>query len=270
VIAAKTWREVRFIALAYLLILELLAVPVILLWPDFYPDLQKSTLLANLGIEWLQRIGEAVGNTDERIAYVNYCALMLFFRSTNLVGLAAAVLLGTGLFAREREAQTLEFLLARPVSRSSILWHKFWPCVICLTVPIFLVNASAVFWSRQIGLDLPWPGLLLASLHAALFVLAFFALATWLSVLCRVQAHVAAWVGAVAVVQIGVYLTQRIRGYSLFRLADFDWYNPIRAGNTRAWQMFDPIRGYGYTTYVLAASALFYGLAWRCLRRIEP
>jgi hypothetical protein len=71
-------------------------------------------------------------------------------------------------------------------------------------------------------------------------------------------------------VQIGVYLTQRIRGYSLFRLADFDWYNPILAGNTRAWQMFDPIRGYGYTTYVLAASALFYGLAWRCLRRIEP
>ena len=38
-IAGKTWREIRVMALVYLLILELLAVPVILLWPDLYNDL---------------------------------------------------------------------------------------------------------------------------------------------------------------------------------------------------------------------------------------
>ena len=46
-IANKTWREIRVMALVYLLILELLMGPVILLWPDFYGDLQRSTMLRN-------------------------------------------------------------------------------------------------------------------------------------------------------------------------------------------------------------------------------
>lgn len=269
-IAGKTFREIRWMALAYLLILELLAVPVILLWPDFYPDLQKSTLLRNLDIDWLKRLGGAIGDKNEEVAFVNYCAVMLLFRSTNLVGIAAAVLFGTGLFAREREAQTFEFLLAKPVGRGRLLWAKFWPCALCVTLPIFAVNLSAIHWSRQVELDLPLAPLLLASLHAACFVVLFLALTTWVSVVCRVQAHVAAVVGALAIVQIGIYLTQRIRPYSLFRLADFDWYGPLLSGNTRAWQMFDPIDGFGYTSYVLVAAALFYGLAWHALRRAQP
>ena len=269
-IAAKTWREVRWMAVAYLVILELLTVPVILLWPDFYPDLQRSTLFTSLGDEMLKRIGQAIGGRDEELAYVQWCAVMLFFLGTNLVGLAGAVLLGTGLFAREREAQTLEFLLARPISRSAILWGKFWPCALCVTLPIYAVSASAVFWSRVIELDLPWWELFLASTHAASFALMFLALATWVSVLCRVQAHVAAWVGALAILQIGIYLTQRIRRYSLFRMADFDWYGPMLAGNTPLRSLFDPTHGNAYTMWILAAAASFYGLAWRALRRLEP
>lgn len=269
-IAGKTWREVRWMAVAYLLILELLCVPVLLLWPDIYADLQRSTLMRNLGIDWLKRIGEGVSNRDEEIAYVNWCAVMLFFRSTNLVGTAAAVLLGTGLFARERENQTFEFLLSRPIARGAILWQKSWPCMLCVALPIFVVNASAIAWSRCIGLDLPKWELFLASAHAAAFSLFFLSATTWVSVLLRTQAHVAAAIGAFAIVQVGVYLTQRIRPYSLFRLADFEWYGPILSGNIPAWQMLDPVRGHGYTSYLLAATALCYTLAWRALRRAEP
>ena len=43
-------------ALVYLLILELLAIPVLLLWPDLYGDLQKSTLFRNLPIDFIKRI----------------------------------------------------------------------------------------------------------------------------------------------------------------------------------------------------------------------
>jgi len=269
-IAGKTWREIRWMAIAYLLILELLTVPVLLLWPEVYPDLQRSTLLRNLGIDWTKRIGEAIGGRDEDVAYIHWCAVMLFFRGTNLVGTAAAVLLGTGLFAREREAQTLEFLLARPVSRSRILWQKAWPTAVCVVAPIYLVNLSAIFWSHCIDLDLPLAPLLLASTHAAVFAMAFLAATTWISVVSRVQAHVAACIGAVAILQIGLYLTQRIRPYSLFRLVDFDWYGPLLAGNTSARQMFDPTVGPAFTTWLLVGTALFYGLAWRSLHRLEP
>ncbi|MCU0866093.1 MAG: ABC transporter permease [Planctomycetes bacterium] len=269
-IAGKTWREIRVMALAYLVILELLCVPVLLLWPDIYADLQRSTLMKNLGIDFLKRIGEGISNRDEQIAYTNWCAVMLFFRSTNLVGTAAAVLLGTGLFARERENSTFEFLLSRPVSRRSILWQKWWPCAVSVVVPIYLVSASALFWSARIELELPLWELFLCSTHAAVFALFFLTATTWLSVQLRVQAHVAAAIGAVAIVQIGIYLTQRLRPYSLFRLVDFEWYSPIMNGNTPAWMMFDPVRGPGNTTWLLLATVILYLLAARALRRAEP
>ena len=67
-----------------------------------------------------------------------------------------------------------------------------------------------------------------------------------------------------------MYLTQRIRPYSLFRLADFDWYAPIMSGNTPAWEMFDPIRSHGYTAWLLLGAILLYYLSWRAIRRTEP
>lgn len=269
-IAGKTWREIRMVGLAYILILEMLAIPVLLLWEEIYADLQRSTLFSSLGVDWIKRLGSAISNRNEQAAYTNWCAVMLFFRSTNLVGTATSVLIGTGLFAREREADTFEFLLARPISRSSLLWQKFWPCAIVVTLPIFIVNATMLPWSWSIGLDLPKWELFLASLHAAIFALAFLTLTMYVSIVVHVQAHVAAIVGAFAILQIGIYLTQRIRPYSLFRLVDFDWYGPIMTGNTPAWQMFDPIRSHGFTTYLLAGTVLLYGLSWRAMQRTEP
>jgi ABC-type transport system involved in multi-copper enzyme maturation permease subunit len=268
-IAAKTFRELRIMALVYLGILELLLIPVILLWPDLYADLQRSSLLRNFPIDVGRKIGEGISNRNEDIAYLNWMAVMLFFRSVNLAGIAASVLFGTALFAREREASTLEFLLARPVSRARILWSKSWPTALCVVLPIFVANLTAIPWSWRIGIDLPLQPLLLASVHGAMFVLCILAATTWVSVLCRAQAHVAFWIGGVTVVQIGLYLTQRLRRISLFRLSDFEWYGPILTGNTGVREMFDPIHGAGLTTWLLAAIVLFYALALRALQRLE-
>ena len=252
-IAGKTFREIRWMALAYLLILELLCVPVLLWWPDMYDALKKSSLFRNLGIDVAKMVLQGVTDDNEHVAYRNWVALMLFLRSSNLVGVASAVLFGTGLFARERENQTFELLLSRPVSRGSILWHKVWPVSLCVIVPLFVVNASAMLWSRAIDESIPPYELFLATTHAAVFLLMFLLGTTWLSVRFRVQAHVAAAVGAFAVLQIGLYLTQRIRPFTLFRFADFEWYSPILNGNTKAWQMFDVLHAKGYTTWLLLA-----------------
>jgi ABC-type transport system involved in multi-copper enzyme maturation permease subunit len=270
VIAAKTFREIRVMALVYLGILELLSVPVILLWPDLYGDLQRSALLRNFPVDFVRRITEGVSSRDEQVAYLNWAAAMLYFRSVNLAGIAAAVLFGTALFARERENGTFEFLLARPVSRAHILWAKSWPTALCVAVPIFLANWAAILWTWRIGLDLPFAEVTLASLHGALFVLAFLAFTTWVSVLCRVQAHVAFWVGGITIVQIGVYMTQRLRRFSLFRLSDYDVYAPILAGNRGVGPLFDVVNHEAPTAWIVAATALCYGLAWRALRRLEP
>ena len=41
-------------------------------------------------------------------------------------------------------------------------------------------------------------------------------------------------------------------------------------GNTPAWQMFDPVRAHGFTTYLLAAVVVLYVLAHRAIARAEP
>ncbi len=269
-IAGKTWRELRWMALAYVLILELLCVPVLLWWPDIYADLQRSSLFRSIPIDVFKRAFQAITDKDEDTAYHSWVALMLLFRSCNLVAIAAAVLFGTGSFARERENQTFEWLLSRPVRRGTILWQKVWPTAVCLVVPMFLVNASALYWSSVIDYSLPVYELFLATAHASVYALLFLLATIWLSVLLRVQAHVAAAIGAFAVLQIGMYLTQRIRPFSLFRLADFEWYGPILSGNTTARQMLDPFDGPGFTTWLLLGCVLFYGLAWRALARAEP
>ena len=268
-IATKTWREIRLMALVYLAILELLLVPTILLWPDFYGDLQRSTMLRNIGIDFVKRIVEGVSGREEQVAYQNWMAVHLFFKGLNLGGIAAAVLLGTALFARERESHTLEFLLARPVSRWQILFQKSWPTILCLAAPVFLANWSALWWSRQIDLSLPFRQLTICCMHGSLYVLMFLAFTTWVSVLCRVQAHVAFWVGGITIVEIGFYLVPRFRHYSVFRLSDFDVYAPILAGNQQLHQLFDPINHGGQSTIVLCGILLFYGLALRSLRRLE-
>ena len=269
-IAGKTFRELRWMALAYLLILEALCVPVLLWWPDIYADLQRSNLFRNLPIDFAKRIFEGVSDRDEGLAYRNWVAVMLFFRSCNLVGTAAAVLFGTGLFARERENGTFEFLLSRPIARGAILWQKLWPAALCTIVPLFVVNASALYWSARIDESLPAKELFLATLHAAVFLLFVLLMTAWASLRLRVQSHVAAVVGAILVLQIGVYLTQRIRQFSLFRLVDFEWYGPVLAGNTTAAEMFDPFRSHGYTSWLLLGAAVCAVGAWRDLRRAVP
>ncbi|MGE3173129.1 MAG: ABC transporter permease subunit [Planctomycetota bacterium] len=268
-IAAKTWRELRLMTLVYVLLLVFLQVPVILLWPELYDDFRKSTLFSNLPFEFVQRIADGIRDGQEETAYRNWIAVMLFFRSVNLLGIAAGVLMGTALFARERETQTMEFLLTRAVSRSRVLWDKTWPTVLCVVVPIFAVNYCAIFWSRVIENDLPFWPLTLANLHGSLFVLAILMFTIFVSVQCRVQAHVAFWVGGIVILQIGIYLIPRFRPWSLFRLSDFDWYSPILAGNTSLRAMFDPIGGAGHSLWMLLACVAFYLLAWRALRRLE-
>ena len=271
-IAGKTWREVRAMTLVYTAILILMMVPAVYVWPDLYADLQRPSAMAkavgSMG-EFMQRAMDALRNRDEDFAYLSYMALQLFFKGANVAGIAAGVLLGTGLFAREREAMTFEFLLSRPVSRGAILWQKVWPCVIAIVVPIFLANLLAIPVSRRIEFGLPLDRVLWCSLHSALFVLLVFGLTVLASIRCRVQAHAAFWVGGFVIAQLAIYFIPVLRLGSLFRLSDFDWYGPIMAGNRGPAQMFDLLHEPGLTSWLLLALALLYGVAHWQLRRAQ-
>jgi ABC-type transport system involved in multi-copper enzyme maturation permease subunit len=174
------------------------------------------------------------------------------------------VLLGTGLIARERENQTLEFLLARPVSRSRILWDKFWVVAVTVAVPIFVTSWSAVPLSRLPSVDesLPFGAVTLCAMHSTAFVWAVLALTTMVSVLARSQVQVAFWIGAIIIANVAVYFVQEIRVASLFRLSDFETYGPIMSETDDFGDVF-----FGKTIWLLLATGITYFVADRLFRR---
>ena len=262
-IALKTWREIRFMALIYLLILELMLIPAILLWPELYPDLQRSNLLSSLP-GFLRRMADAMRVDDAGAAFRGYMAVQMFFKGINVAGISCAVLLGTGMIARERENQSLEFLLARPLSRTRILWSKFWVTAAAVLVPIFVSSWSAIPLADYIGESLPFAEVTMGAFHSASFVLAFLALTCLLSVICNGQMQVAFVVGAVVIVQLSLFFIQSIRRVSAFRLSDFDVYGPILAGNVDFWPLFQDKTG-----WLLLATVILYVTADRLFRRTD-
>ncbi|GAB4151950.1 MAG: hypothetical protein Fur0037_20710 [Planctomycetota bacterium] len=272
-IAAKTWREIRVMAWIYFAILLLMLVPAILVWPDLYADLQRASAMAKAIGSWgefMRRAIDAMKNPDEDFAFLSYMALQMYFKGTNVAGIAASVLIGTGLVARERETTTLEYLLSRPVSRGRILWQKTWPCLLALVIPIFLANWAAIPIARSIGYGLPFSGVTWCSVHAAAFVALLFVLTVLASVHCRIQAHAAFLVGGVVILELAIYFIPVLRVASLFRVSDFDWYGPIMSGNRPPSEMFDLFSGPGLTAWISIAAASIYALAHYRFARIEP
>jgi ABC-type transport system involved in multi-copper enzyme maturation permease subunit len=257
-IVAKTWREVRWMTLVYLLLLEFLLVAAVYYWPILAESIRKNPFLENLmPIKSLKDAFATFRHRDQDIAYGAYLATQQFFKGCNIVGIACAVLMGTGAIARERENGTLELLFSRPVGRARILSGKFAVIATCVIVPIFLTSLTAIPLSAQIDRPVALGPILHASFHAALFVLDFLCLTLLLSALFPTQVHVAFAVGGFTVVQVGLYFVQQIRAFSIFRLSDFEVYAPILAGNVSFARMF-----WEQEVWMILAAAVLCGAAY--------
>ena len=146
---------------------------------------------------------------------------------------------------------------------------KIWPAAVCLVVPMFAVNASAMYWSSVIGERLPPYELFLATAHAAAFALAFLLLTTWVSVQVRVQAHVAFWAGGFVITQVAQYFIPGARLFSVFRFSDFDLYSPVLAGNHGLFALFVPGETWAPSLWLCLAIVGLYWFAARQFARLE-
>lgn len=234
-IALKTWREIRLMALLYVVLLESLLLIAIAMWPSLRDETERlASLKFMLPADFMRRWVDGVMGAAP---YPAYMSIQMYFKGINIIGIATACLFGTGIIARERENQTLELLLSRPVSRSRILLAKFTVLAAAIVIPIFLTSWTALPLSWMIDEDLPFGRVTLGAAYAALFAVMFLTLATVFSVRLRTQVDVAFVVGAVIVFQVCIYFIPDVRIASLFRMSDYDVYWPILAGNeTVAWQ----------------------------------
>jgi hypothetical protein len=127
----------------------------------------------------------------------------------------------------------------------------------CVVVPIFLTSLTAIPLSAQIDRPVELGPILHASFHASVFVLDFLCLTFLLSALLPTQVHVAFAVGGFTIVEVGLYFVQQIRSISIFKLADFEVYAPILAGNVSFERLF-----WAQEIWMILAAAVFCGAAY--------
>ena len=262
-IAKKTCRELWPMLVIYLVVMEAMLIPAIVLWPDIEILAKKlgpvyawrALVPPSVFRDFLETLGD----------YRDYYSMSAYFKGSNICGAAAAVLVGTGLISGERENHTLEFLITRPLSQSRILFEKFLVAILGLTVPVFLVNWSGIPLSAWlVGEHVPFYEATLAAWHNSVFLVVLLAVTTLCSVIFRLQAHTAAVAGVFVVVQTTLFLIQTVRKYSLFQLSDIDVYRPILRGELPFTELFLTME-----VWLLLATVVLYLIADRLLRRIE-
>lgn len=232
-IASKTWREVRALVLLYLFLLFGLLLLALLYWP------QARDILREMGGQYsflapttaLKKFFADASSHVESAAFAAYVAVQHFFKAISIVGIACAVLLGTGTIAKEKERGSFEFLVSRPISRFRILWPITWVLTLCLIVPIFVSSLLIPWISPLWGQSLPTRGLLQGAIHASLFVELFLLLTLLLSVLLKNQVQVATGIGAIVIFEVGIFFVPGIRNVSVFKLTDYEVYQFMIPGN---------------------------------------
>ncbi len=266
-IARKTWRETRWLMVASFLIMEVLLFAAVMFWPKIAADLEQRIAFMKLLApgEFIKRLLSTWGDHG----FAAYIATQQFFKSANTVGIATAVLIGTGAIAGERENSTLELLLSRPVSRLRILWSKTWVLALCTAIPIFASTATIPLLEHCIDAEYIKTGtnfgyLMHAAWHSTLFSVAVLVATLCLSSFIKSQVQVAFAIGVIVIIQVGLYFIQVIRNGSAFMLSDHDVYWPILAGNVHFWRFF-----FGQEIWILAACCLLWAVAYLRFRRMD-
>lgn len=114
--------------------------------------------------------GEAAINVADRVEFLNS---QLFYATLPILWIILAVTRGPSLLARDEESHTLELLLAKPISRTSLLVAKilsFWAEALIIAVATLL---AAVLIAPLVDIDLSISALAWTMLYTMLFSVSF-------------------------------------------------------------------------------------------------
>lgn len=136
------WHELKMNRLSMLVWSVSLALMVILflsLYPTFTKDVDASMkILQNLPVPVREALGISLGNFFTIFGFYSY-----LFTFVTLAGAIQAMNLGVGIISKEKSGKTADFLLAKPVRRSSVVTQKLFAALFALVITnaIFLVAA---------------------------------------------------------------------------------------------------------------------------------
>lgn len=176
----------------------------------FYPsfrdqgeELQKS--FQNLPDTAVQLFG---GSTDF-FSPVGFLNSQIFFITLPIILSILVIGLGSSLLGREEKDQTIEVLLARPVSRTKLLIAKALAGGVITGIVGLVGLATVVITALAVSMDVPISRIILATLVCLLMVVSFGAVAFVFTAIGRARG---ASIGIATVVAFGGYLISSLAG----------------------------------------------------------
>ncbi|HVX56121.1 MAG TPA: ABC transporter permease subunit [Candidatus Saccharimonadales bacterium] len=150
------------------------------------------------------------GGSSDFFSPIGYLNSQIFFLMLPLLLTMLAVALGSSLIAGEEKDATLETLLARPVSRTKLLFAKALAGTIELVVVSAVAVATVVICARIFGLDsVPSSAVALAGVNSFLLAYCTGAIAFLLAATGRARS---AAMGVAAMIGFGGYLISSLAG----------------------------------------------------------
>jgi len=204
-------------SLAYFVILEVMLVGAVLFWPSFSTNLPAIQLMASA----YSVVSDLVAAIDDKGARA-YVIGQHFFKGCSTLGTAAAVLFAAPAVAGEAHRGTLELWLARPFSRTRLLFERYAAGAVALIVPVFLTTLTIPSLCAYVGEAQPQPygPWLLAAVHQALFLLAIYSTTFLVSSVGSHPTKIALAMLFLTTFEFSIYMIKVVTHWSLFRLCD--------------------------------------------------
>lgn len=177
------WHELkmnRMSTFVWTLSLALLVILFLSIYPTFTKDVDASMkILGNLPLPVREALGISLGNFFTIFGFYSY-----LFTFITLAGSIQAMNLGVGIISKERSGKTADFLLAKPISRSSVVTQKTLAGVVLLVITNIVFVATAFITALAVSTkSFDMTTFFLISLTLLLIQLAFLGIGIVLSVL---------------------------------------------------------------------------------------
>lgn len=171
----------------------------------FYPTIRDQSAQLDKSFNSIpQTAKQLFTDTNDIFSPVGYLSSQMFYLMMPLLLGILAISLGTSLVGKEERDNTIEMLLARPVSRGRLLFGKALAGLVIVVLVGAVGSLFAALMCRLVGLAVPIPSVSAAGAAVVLLALTFGAIAFLLTALGR--AGRAAAIGLSALVALGGYI----------------------------------------------------------------
>lgn len=160
----------RFFILWWVIGVVILVSVLLAIYPSIH---QQAAQLDQVLKQMPESVRALRGGDTDLTSPIGYLNAEIFYVTLPLLLIILAINLGSGLLARDEQDHTLELLLARPVSRGTVLTGKALAGLMIMAIVGGIATIAAVIGTKLAGMDIAAHFVVMAGGEATVFATAF-------------------------------------------------------------------------------------------------